>query len=94
MFTKAKKTTTHYDAVIITAVNELTQHEPTSAEYAAVLDQIVKLNKLKESESPSRVSKDTLALIAANLTGLLVVVNSEHVGVITTKAMSMVLKPR
>lgn len=93
MFTKAKKTTP-YDAVITTALTKLTTIEPTAPEYAAVLDQIVKLNKLKESESPSRVSRDVQATIAANLIGMLVVVHSEHVGVITTKAMSLVTKLR
>ncbi len=76
------------------ALTELIDHPENSEAYATILDQIVKLHKLKEEEKPSRVSKDTLALIAANLTGIVLIMTHERVNIITTKALSTLLKPR
>lgn len=65
-----------------------------SKEYAQIADQLVKLYKLKEVDSGSRISADTLATIGANILGILLIIGHERVGIITSKAMSFVLKPR
>ena len=82
------------DLALTTAFLELKTHPPTSSEYATVMDQIVKLNKMKNDNSSPCLSPDTLALAATNLLGLLMVIRHENVNVIATKAFSMVLKPR
>lgn len=71
----------------------LKDHTPETKEYAAVADQIVKLQKLhNETISRKRVSPDTLANAATNLTGILFILNYEHARVFTSRAASFVMK--
>lgn len=65
---------------------------PTAEEYAAVADQVVKLYKLKEVDSKKLVSPDAMAAAATNLAGLLLILNYEHAHVLTSKAVSFVMK--
>lgn len=65
-----------------------------SEEYATTLDMIVKLHKLQADEKPQQVSPDTLVLAAVNLLGIVMILSHERLNVITTKATSLVLKPR
>ena len=76
------------------AFTELKVHEVNSEEYSKIVDQIISLHKMKEEEKPSPVSKDTLFLIGANLLGIVMIIKHEHVNVITSRAMNLVLKPR
>lgn len=71
---------------------QLRRHEPDSDEYAAAVDKIAKLHKLETDEKSSRVSKDTLATIGANLVGIVMILKHEELAIITTKAMSLVMK--
>lgn len=65
-----------------------------SEKYATTLDQITKLHKLKADDQPQRVSPDTLVLAAVNLLGIVMILSHERLNVITTKATSLVQKPR
>jgi hypothetical protein len=76
------------------AIRELRNHAVGSTEYVRAIDQIVKLHEMKENEKPKSVSKDTLAIIGANLLGIILIIRHEHVNVISSKAMNMVIKPR
>ena len=76
------------------ALRELKNHAIGSEEYNKTLDSIVVLHRMKEEEKPDSVSKDTLAIIGANLLGVLVIIKHESVNVITSKAMNLLLKPR
>jgi hypothetical protein len=68
---------------------------PDEEEYEKVIDQLVKLHKLHESEnSHKRVSYDKLADIALSALGILAVINHERIHVITTKALDIVKKTR
>lgn len=75
-------------------VNDLNNHEIGSEEYQKSLDALTKLHKMKVEEKPSSVSKDTLVIVAANLIGLFMVIRHERINVITTRAFSMLLKPK
>jgi hypothetical protein len=66
---------------------ELSDRE--SDEYTKMVDN---LSTLYELNHKSRFSKEQLATIAANLLGIVLVIKSEHVGVITSKAFSLVKK--
>lgn len=61
-------------------------------EYSKIADQLVKLYKLREYDTPKRVSPDTLVLVAGNLLGIAMIVGHERAHVVTSKAMSFVLK--
>lgn len=91
---KSQNANSQLDKVLNNALLELDNHEPTSDEYAKIVDQAVKLHRMKEEETPSPVSKDTLALIAANLIGIALIITHEHTNVITSKAMSLAVKPK
>lgn len=75
-------------------INNLLPHmvdaDPSSEEYAAMVDQLVKLYKLKEIKSSRSVSPDTLALVAANLAGIMLIVGHERANVVTSKAIGFV----
>jgi hypothetical protein len=74
---------------------ELLNNYHDDEEYAHRVDQLSKLCKLQETQSPKfRVSPDTLALIGANLLGIVIVVAYEHAHVITSKAFSSIIKPK
>lgn len=88
------KAKTPVDHEIDILFKELRLHDINSKEYATVLDRIVKLHELQVNETPKRVSRDTLVLAAANLLGIVMVLKHEQLNVITTKAMSLVPRPR
>jgi len=66
---------------------------PESREYSAVVDQLQKLYSLKDN-SKSYVSPDTLAMVAGNLAGILLIVGHERAHVVTSKAINFLLKLR
>lgn len=65
-----------------------------SKEYLTKVDQLVKLYSLKEDTSKKRVSPDTLAIVLGNIAGIFVIVAAEKQSVITSKALSFILKAR
>lgn len=93
-FEKKTPEDTALDAAIERATLELKNVSPVSDEYAKITKQLSKLHALKQAEKPERVSKDTLALIAANLLGIAIIVSHERTHVIATKAGSFVQKLR
>lgn len=80
---------------IIRLHESLTDLPPESKEYAATVDQLLKLAKHKEeTTSKRRVSTDTLVVAGANLLGIAMIIGHERVNVITTKAIGFVMKAR
>lgn len=64
-------------------------------EYARMLNQLSTLYKLKELDRPKpQISRDTLVLVAGNLVGILMILNYEKVGVVTSRAIGFVTKLR
>lgn len=93
MFTKSEQDPSELDKAIAAAYKRMHDSD-TPLKYDTALDQVIKLNEIKAKQAPDRISKDTLALIAANLTGILLIITHEHTHVIATKAMQHVLKPK
>lgn len=77
------------DAEITALLAKMGEQDKTSEEYAKMVDQF---NKLYELRHKSRISKDALATIGANLLGILVVLQHERVHVIASKAFGFVKK--
>jgi hypothetical protein len=63
-------------------------------EYTKKVDELTKLYKLKEMNSHGKVSADTLAIVAGNLLGIVMILSYERAHVITTKALGFVMKSR
>ena len=76
------------------AIRELDNHPVGSQDYVRAVDVVVKLHRMKEEEKSSPVSKDTLAIIGANLLGIIMIIKHEHVNVITSRALNLILKSR
>lgn len=81
---------------IDTALLELAMTKPNSEEYAAILEKIERLFKLQAPKTEPRkpISPDALISAAASLAGIVLVINAEHVGVITSKALGFIVKPK
>lgn len=78
------------DAEILTLLAKMAGIEDkTTDEYAAMLDQMSKLYKLREENS---ISMDTWATIGANLAGIFIILNHERAHVIATKSLGLVRK--
>lgn len=79
------------------AMNDLLfklNHIEDPDEYAKSVDQLTKLQNILAANKREKVSADTLATIAANLAGILVIVKHEQVNVIASKALGFVMKLR
>lgn len=67
--------------------------EPDSPEYDKCLGQRERLHKILAQESDGKkVSPDTVAIIIANLAGIALILNYEHIHVVTSKALSFITK--
>lgn len=84
----------HLDREIKRTLFKMNAHEPDSNEYAQLLERLQKLKKLQADTKPASVSPDTILTTAAYLFGMLMIVHHEHVGAVTTKAMSLLPRPR
>jgi hypothetical protein len=89
-----KKENTPLENAIARVQSYLESQEIDSDDYAKALKHLSELHKMKEAEKPSRVSPDTMLTVGANLVGILLIIRHEHVNVISSKAMSTLMKPK
>lgn len=75
-------------------LSQMSQEDPASEIYNDQLDRLSKLHALKVNETKSHVSRDTWALIGANLVGILLVLQHERTTIIPKTAMNFVQKLR
>ena len=81
---------TALDDEIKSILDEMNRVSKTSEEYPKLMKALEQLHKLKAQERPERVSRDTLAVVAGNLAGILLIVSYEHVHVMTSKGLSFI----
>lgn len=93
-FTKHNETESMLDAEIRLALVTLKETDKTKPEYGNLVKHISELHKLKAAEQPQRISPDNALLVAANVFGILAIINYERVGAVTSKAIGFVLRPR
>lgn len=79
------------DEVIDMLLARMKEADPNSPEYFKLVQHLDKLTRLKESNK-SRVSKDTIAIVAGNILVVLIVVGYEHGHVVVSKALQFMLK--
>lgn len=90
---KKPTTAVALDQAIENAFNELKNHDCDSEEYAGIVSQLKKLHEMKSDNHKTRpVSYDTLAMIAANLTGIVLVLKFEQTQIVTGRAITLVRK--
>lgn len=94
MFTKKTSETTELEKTVEKVLIEMQKVGSDTDEFAKMSAQLERLYKLKEIESRKRVSPDTIALIAGNLAGIVLIISYERAHVITSKALGFVMKAR
>lgn len=90
------------DAAITHVLDHMSEVKCESEEYAKLVDHLAKLYKMKEIdaavraevENSRRVSPDTMAIVGANLLGILMIIGHERANVIATKALGLLTKLR
>lgn len=75
-------------------ISELEHLEGNDPQYAAIVDQMTKLHKLKTEESSKPVDPNQLIAIGGQLFGILMIIHHERVNVITSKALTYIPKLR
>lgn len=90
----SKKAESDLDRQIDRALHDMSNHNIGTEKYLVSLRMATELIKLKKEHKSSTVSKDTIAVVAGNLVGIFMVIKHESVNVITSKAMSLLLRPR
>lgn len=94
---KNLRITTKPDALqtaIDEALAQLKGIEVNSIEYNDKMKTITELYKLQEKNTPKRVSPDTVAIVVGNLAGIVLILGYERAHVVTSKALSFVIKAR
>ena len=82
------------ELVLVKAIAELGVHDVGSQEFVKMMNVVSRLQGLIKEEKSDSVSKDTMLVVGANLLGILMVIRHENVNVITTRALSLITKPR
>lgn len=95
MFKRFRKEKTHpLDGQINGILVIMNDTSVLSEEYPTLIRHLERFHEIKNNEKPDPVSRDTLALIAGNLLGILTIVAYEQKHVMTSKGFSQILRPR
>lgn len=70
---------------------EMDEKDPT---LEAKMNRLEKLYEIKSAVDKGKISKDTLVVVGGNLLGILLVLNFEKLGIVTSKAFGLVIKGR
>lgn len=87
-------TDTPIDEQIKMVLSEMTEQGVDSEEYSKQLAYLERLHELKAKNRREALSWETIAIIAGNLAGILLIVAYEQKHVITSKAFGQVVRPR
>lgn len=69
-------------------INDLTMIDPGHEDYIKVCNAIRVLCEAREKKDPSTISTELILGIGANLIGLIMILNFEKTGTITSKALN------
>lgn len=75
-------------------LDEMSLIKPSSEEYKKMTENLEMMYKAKSHERVRHISPDTIAVVAGNLAGLVLIMNFEKANVITTKALGFVIRGR
>ena len=76
-------------------LDEMEQYPKSSEEYATMTDQLQKLYETNLANKTSNHKlKETGMIVAGNLAGVLAIVHFEQLGVITSKALPLLMKAK
>lgn len=85
---------TKLEIAIDSVLDKMSKLEPNSDEYTDMANNLEKLLKAKSYVKSKGISSDTMLVVAGNLLGIALILGYEKANIITTKALSFVLKGR
>lgn len=94
MFKKNTKETKSIDLATEELIEKLRSLDPTTEQYSAAVKNFEVLEKAKSHKKDMSISPDVALTVGGNLVGILAVLNFERLGVVTSKAIGMVLKAK
>lgn len=86
-----KPTEPDYDPVVDKLMSELNEYGPDTEEFKAAMGYLDKIHKFR-SNTKKGVDANTIAIVAGNLAGILIIVGYERMHSVTTKALGYVIK--
>lgn len=89
---KPKAVNQKLEAVIVCILDAMIEYGPESPEYPALLDHLQKLTALRQPTVAQPLNWNSMALVAGNIFGILVIVAYEHTHAMTSKALGFVQK--
>lgn len=89
-----KDAATPVDSLIDAVQEDMHKKGPNSEEFPKLLSQLERLYKIKNGERQDPVSRDTMAIVAGNLLGILLIVAYEQKHVMTSKGFQHIIRPR
>lgn len=81
------------DKQIDAILDEMTTKGVDSEEYPKLIGFLERLHGLKKKDKLPPVSRDTIAMIAGNLLGILLIVAYEQKHVMTSKGLNQLIRP-
>ena len=94
MFGIFQKQQSKLDEPIDAVLNSMQIYGPESTEYDELIGRLDRLTKMQSEERSSRVSPDTMAIVAGNILGILIIVAYEQKHVMVSKAVGMLLRSK
>ena len=91
MFFKTDAFTQAIEKEQLELISKLEGKEPDTAEYAKITEQLKVLNDLKTKKS--HFTKDGVLGAVTSLAGILLVLNYERIGAVTSKSFGLIRKP-
>lgn len=89
---------TTLEVAITRLISQMGDHDGETEEYTTMVDNLKTLMEARqiESEVESRddINVETIATVAANLVGILMILHYERANIVTSKALSFVIKPK
>jgi hypothetical protein len=82
------------DKPIERVMEHMQRVEPDTEEYDRLMAHLERLTRLKREERLNRVSPDTMALVAGNLLGILIIVAYERNHVMVSKGLGHILRTK
>ncbi len=90
----SKKDKANFQTEIDRALAELSKLPIESEEYAKAIKNIEVLSTARAHKANDSISTDTLLIVGANILGILMVLNYEQAHIVTSKAVSFIIKGR
>lgn len=92
-FTRKDKRT-NLEKEIDSVLEKMSSLDPDSKEYSDMMNNLGKLFDAKSKEKDRKISPDTIVIVACSLLEIVLMLNFEKTGVITSKALGFVIKGR